>query len=151
MDYCTLTHCKRAISNFYFVHWGPLVSLCSGTSPICLLFSSIFFGHRVLGPLSKPGLFVCLVVFSGHLVVPKKVRKALVHRITSLFFCIFVCLVNCFPPEKVCKPWGKLGVSCICLFVYINCVPPFLFALFVCPWISCVSCDFFRLHIRLFA
>ena len=95
------------------------------------------------GPLSKPGLFVCLVVFSGHLVVPKKVMKALVPRITSLFFCIFVCLVNCFPPEKVCKPWGKLGVSCICLFVYINCVPPFLFALFVCPWMSCVSCDFF--------
>ena len=43
------------------------------------------------------------------------------------------------PPEKVCK---RLGEPCICLFVYINCFPPFLFGLFVCPWISWVSCDF---------
>ena len=61
-------------------------------------------------------------------------------RITC-FFCLHICLSGKLhsPPEKVCK---RLGEPCICLFVYINCFPPFLFALFVCPWISWVSCDF---------
>ena len=100
MDYCALTHYKRAIIclNIYFIFLEFVQALGSLGEPVVgnvahsfNCFPPFSLATGLWGPLSKPGLFVCLVVFSGHLVVPKKVRKPLVPWMTCLF-CLHICL-----------------------------------------------------------